>query len=55
MYYYFFPGWVIGNLMRLMNRRNQTLQKNLWSTFYQYKALKKDLWNYLVFSAVKPH
>ena len=55
LYYYFFPGWVIGNAMRLMSRRNQTLQKNLWSTYYQYKALQKNLWNYMVFSAVKPN
>jgi len=54
LYYYFFPGWIIGNFLKMTRRRSQVLQKNLWSSYYQYQALKNNLWNYFVFTASKP-
>lgn len=54
LYYYFFPGWLVANLLKLTKRRNEVLQKNLWSSYYQYQALKNNLWNYFVFTATKP-
>jgi len=54
LYYYFFPGWVVGNILKLTRLRSEVLQKNLWSSYYQYQALKNNLWNYFVFTATKP-
>ena len=28
-------------------------EKNVWSTYYQYKSLKKELWKYRVFKFKK--
>lgn len=54
LYYYFFPGWIVGNFLKLTRQRSEVLQKNLWSSYYQYQALKNNLWNYFVFTASKP-
>lgn len=55
LYYYFYPGWILGNILKLTRRRNEVLQKNLWSSYYQYQALRNNLWNYFVFTATKPN
>jgi len=33
--------------------RNRIQTKNTWSTYYQYQAFKKHLWEYHIFSAQK--
>lgn len=45
------PVTYLGMLLGLRNKR-QTL--NTWSTYYQYKAYKKDLWKYMFYVGTKP-
>jgi tocopherol O-methyltransferase len=53
LYYYFFPGLVCDTALRLIGKRTYIHNKNLWSTYYQYKSLKRNLWNYFIIKAVK--
>lgn len=46
LYLCFYPGWVVHHILAFLKKRNKTQEKNLWSTYYQYKALKNDLWSY---------
>lgn len=46
LYQYFYPGWVVHQFLSMIKMRNKTQEKNLWSTYYQYKALKNNLWSY---------
>jgi tocopherol O-methyltransferase len=54
LYYSFFPGLPITYISQLMGIRNATQTANTWSTYYQYKAYKKNLWRYMFFTAEKP-
>jgi cyclopropane fatty-acyl-phospholipid synthase-like methyltransferase len=54
LYRYFFPGIFFHTLFRLVGYRNGVQGKNTWSTYYQYKSLKKDLWEYRVIKLKKP-
>jgi tocopherol O-methyltransferase len=54
LYYSFFPGIVITNVAQTMGFRNKVQTANTWSTYYQYKAYKKQLWRYVFFYAQKP-
>ena len=54
LYLSFFPGLVTTTFAQLMGIRNSIQTKNTWSTYYQYKAHRKDLWRYNIFSAQKP-
>jgi len=45
------PVTYIGMALGMRNKR-QTL--NTWSSYYQYKAYKKNLWKYMFYTAVKP-
>jgi tocopherol O-methyltransferase len=54
LYSLFYPGllWMYGGwLLRLRSKENLL---NAWSTYYQYKAYKRDLWRYMFFSGRKP-
>ena len=53
LYYCFFPGLLCDGFLRLFGKRTKTHQANVWSTYYQYKALQKNLWNYYICQAVK--
>lgn len=53
LYYCFVPGIVCDGFLRFIGKRNKLHQANVWSTYYQYKSLKKDLWNYYIVSAKK--
>lgn len=50
----FWPGLVVNTVSQWLRLRNHIQSKNTWSTFYQYKAHRKDLWRYYIFSAEKP-
>ncbi len=54
LYYYFFPGIVITAISQLLGKRSPLQTANTWSTYYQYKAWKKGLWQYNFFSGEKP-
>lgn len=54
LYYSFFPGIVITNVAQTMGFRNHVQTANTWSTYYQYKAYKKQLWKYMFYYGEKP-
>ena len=53
LYYCFVPGIICDGFLRIVGKRNHLHKANVWSTYYQYKSLKQDLWNYYIFSAEK--
>lgn len=53
LYYCFFPGIVITSVSQFFGKRNQRQTDNTWSTYYQYKAWKKGLWQYHIFTGEK--
>ena len=54
LYYSFFPGIVVTTVSEFFRFRNRTQTRNTWSTYYQYKAYKKGLWKYMLYTARKP-
>ena len=54
LYLSFWPGLVVTTISQWLGFRNRIQTKNTWSTYYQYKAHRKDLWRYYIFSAEKP-
>lgn len=54
LYRSYFIGSILGYFYRLVNRNSTSLgKKNIDTAYLQYKTLKKKLWKYLIFSAVK--
>jgi tocopherol O-methyltransferase len=53
LYMSFFPGIVTTTVAEWIGARNRIQTKNTWSTYYQYQAFKKHLWEYHIFSAQK--
>ncbi len=53
LYLSFFPGLPITYISQVLGIRNKIQTANTWSTYYQYKAYKKQLWKYLFFSGKK--
>jgi ubiquinone/menaquinone biosynthesis C-methylase UbiE len=53
LYLSFFPGLITTTVAQWFGARNQLQTKNTWSTYYQYQAFKKHLWEYHIFSAEK--
>jgi len=53
LYMSFFPGIVTTKVAEWIGVRNHIQTKNTWSTYYQYQAFKKHLWEYHIFSAQK--
>lgn len=54
LYYAFFPGWVLSKMYNLIHRNTTEFSKNnVYTAYYQYKTLKKDLWKYYIVHAVK--
>lgn len=48
-----FPGLVIGKLLELVRLRTSLQNQNILAVNLQYKALKKNLWQYGIFYAEK--
>ncbi len=53
LYYSFFPGIVITHICQILGIRNNLQTANTWSTYYQYKAWEKGLWQYNIITAQK--
>lgn len=53
MYVYYFPGLVVGWGLKLLGLRSKVQNDNIWAAYYQYQALKRNLWEYGVFYAQK--
>jgi cyclopropane fatty-acyl-phospholipid synthase-like methyltransferase len=53
LYQCFYPGWVVHQILAFFNKRDKTQEENLWSTYYQYKALKNGLWSYHMVCCIK--
>ena len=54
LYYAFFPGWVTSKVYNLFNRGTTEFSKNnVYTAYYQYKTLKKKLWQYCIVDAEK--
>lgn len=45
------PVTYVGMLMGIRNKRQTS---NTWSSFYQYKTYRRNLWKYMYFTATKP-
>lgn len=54
LYRCFLPGIICHFALRLVGMRNKVQEKNVWSTYYQYKSLMKKLWEYRVIKFKKP-
>ena len=54
LYYIFFPAIVYTTVLQFLGRRNRIQTANIWSTYLQYKAFKRGLWNYCIVTAQKP-
>ena len=54
LYALFYPGlaWMYGGYA--LGRRTKENLLNAWSTYYQYKTYKRDLWRYVFYTAQKP-
>jgi len=54
LYYWFFPGWIGAKVYRFFNPGSSAISMaNTWTAFYQYKGLKKELWEYGILVAEK--
>lgn len=54
LYYAFFPGWVLSKMYNLTHKNTTEFSKNnVYTAYYQYKTLKKGLWEYCIVHAVK--
>jgi len=53
LYYCFVPGIICDGFLRIFGRRNKIHKANVWSTYYQYKSLKRNYWNYNIVKAEK--
>ena len=53
LYLSFFPGVVTTTVAQWIGARNHLQTRNTWSTYYQYQAFRKHLWEYHIFSAEK--
>jgi cyclopropane fatty-acyl-phospholipid synthase-like methyltransferase len=53
LYYCYLPGMICHNVLSLLGKRTDYNARNVGSTLYQYKALKKNLWNYHLVRAIK--
>lgn len=53
LYHCFVPGIICDGFLRIFGKRNAYNKANVWSTYYQYEALKRGYWNYFIFSATK--
>lgn len=54
LYISFFPGLLTTTIAQWVGLRNKIQTRNTWSTYYQYKTHRRDLWRYFLFSAQKP-
>jgi tocopherol O-methyltransferase len=53
LYYCFIPGIICDGTLRILGKRKPENKSNVWSTYYQYQALKRGFWNYHIFKATK--
>jgi len=54
LYGRFFPGLVANAMAVRLRIRDAVQTDDVWSAWYQWHALKRGLWRYMFFSAVKP-
>ncbi len=54
LYYMFYPGIISHHVLKALRLRNDVQGRNVWSTYHQYQALKRNLWSYKVFKFKKP-
>ena len=53
LYFYSFPALVFGKIAEILGIRNKTQTGNIVAAHYQYKATKRNLWEYGIFYAEK--
>ncbi len=53
LYRYSFPAIIFGKIAEFIRIRNKVQTGNVWGAFYQYKAIKKGLWEYGMIYAKK--
>lgn len=53
LYFYSFPALIFGKIAEILGIRNKTQTGNIIAAHYQYKAIKRNLWEYGIFYAEK--
>lgn len=53
LYLYSFPALIFGKITEILAIRNKTQTGNIIAAHYQYKAIKRNLWEYGIFYAEK--
>lgn len=53
LYYCFIPGIICDSFLRVFGKRTNLNKVNVWSTFYQYKSFKANMWSYNFIKAIK--
>jgi len=54
LYIAFFPGWFLSKVYNLLHKNTTEFsKKNVYTAYFQYKTLKKELWQYCIVKAVK--
>jgi tocopherol O-methyltransferase len=54
LYVAFFPGWILSKVYNLLHKNTTEFsKKNVYTAYFQYKTLKKGLWEYCIVKAVK--
>lgn len=54
LYYIFFPSYICSKIGEWIGLRKPIQTNNIVGAYYQYTTLKKRLWKYGIFTAVKP-
>jgi tocopherol O-methyltransferase len=54
LFFYYYPGLVYTYLWQLFGWRNRVQTLNTHSTAYQYRAYRRGLWRYNIFTGTKP-
>ena len=53
LYYYSLPSLSLGKLLEWIGIRKKVHKDNIWTAYYQWKAVQKNLWHYCIFYATK--
>lgn len=54
LYYISFPAYLLSKLGEFVGMRSKNQTANIKGAYYQYKTLRKELWKYWFFYAIKP-
>jgi len=53
LYVRFFPGWIYAKTYNLLFKTASLTMDNVWTAYWQYKGLQKNLWEYDIVQGIK--